>query len=380
MLDAPDQDPEPFLETQHGSITELRAETAAAFNEMTHLAAHLCQTSIAALCLTDRQRQWCQSSHGVPIASVQSEPSLMTRGLEHSGVLVVPDARCDAQLAANRLGVDSHPLGFYASVPMTDSKGSPVGALVVLDHLPRPAGLTDEQSLHLQSLARQASSFWELHRALFRERASLRESVHRTRNVISVAQALVMRTLSSTDSHEKAASTLLGRLDALGSVQDILLADGQEGADLHAMVIRQLAPFIDKDDPRLKLQGPPTILRASAAEAIGMAVHELATNATKHGALSDDKGQISIAWEQSEGGDLLVQWSEKRANSVPLPPVQDKGFGSFVLGPLTAERIDGKAGLELRPEGASWSATIAQQLVLRCGEKGEDDQTTSSST
>ncbi|MEM6914543.1 MAG: sensor histidine kinase, partial [Pseudomonadota bacterium] len=248
------------------------------------------------------------------------------------------------------------------------------------DHRPRPAGLTEEQSLHLQSLARQASRFWELDRALFRERASLRESVHRTRNVISVAQALVMRTLSSTDSREKAASTLLGRLDALGSVQDILLAEGQEGADLRAMVVTQLAPFIDKDDPRLKLQGPPTILRASAAEAIGMAIHELATNATKHGALSDDMGQISIAWEQSEGGDLLVQWSEKRANSTPLPPVQDKGFGSYVLGPLTAERIDGKASLELRPEGASWSATIAQQLVIRLGEKGEDDQTTPSLT
>ncbi|MEO0700080.1 MAG: GAF domain-containing protein, partial [Pseudomonadota bacterium] len=209
MPDAPDHDVEPSLFAALASHGALAFEPAAAFNEVTALAARLCQTPMAALGFAHTQRQWCQSSHGVSLAGTQREPSFLTPGLAQKGMLVVPDAVNDPRFCKDPITIGGEPLRFYASVPITVDEDRGLGVLCVLDHQPREAGLSDDQRTHLQSLAQLTLRVAKLHHAYLIERASLRESVHRTRNIISVVQALVMRTLTSASSQEEAASTLM---------------------------------------------------------------------------------------------------------------------------------------------------------------------------
>ncbi|MEO1657347.1 MAG: HWE histidine kinase domain-containing protein [Pseudomonadota bacterium] len=341
------------------SYGDLETGPEAVFDDLAALAARLCGVTMAAISFVDRDRQWFKSQYGFHGLESSRAQAILERDL-----LIVPDTSNDKRFTDDLFRTGDAPVRFYAGAPIMGSEGLPLGMICVMDQAPRPQGLNEDQRLSLEALARQVTALLELRRDVQRERTALKESVHRMRNVITVVQGVTLRTLAGASDLGSASETLMGRLDALGAAQDMLFAEGSAGADLKELLKRLLAPFVDPGDQRISLQGPSATLNANAAEALSMAVHELATNATKHGALSNDQGEITVVWSRTDGGDLTIEWSERRGTDAPISSERRQGFGSAVLGPLTAERIGGDARLELRSEGAHWSATIDRRSVL----------------
>jgi two-component sensor histidine kinase len=141
--------------------------------------------------------------------------------------------------------------------------------------------------------------------------------------------------------------------------------------ELDALVRSQLAPFVDVTGSvsrggRLVLQGPEVRLRPEAANAIGMALHELATNATKYGALSVPSGAVSIAWrfetDEKGGRRFRVGWRE--GGGPPASPPTRLGFGHSVMVNIVAATLDARVTLEFPPAGAVWQVDAPASVVL----------------
>ena len=158
------------------------------------------------------------------------------------------------------------------------------------------------------------------------QRLLVGELTHRVKNTLATVQALATQTLHSISVQEKTA--FLARLHALGAVHEVLTQDGWERAPVRDIIQRALQPFATE---RIKIDGPYAPLDASRSMLLTMALHELATNAAKYGALSSDTGQISINWTALDTGDDLIRlyWQEQGGPTVQ-PPVQ-KGFGSRLI-------------------------------------------------
>lgn len=162
-------------------------------------------------------------------------------------------------------------------------------------------------------------------------RLLLAELNHRANNLLTVVQALAHQMADSADT-KAFAKRLTERIAGLAASNGLLISGRWQGVELATLVRSHLAPFVADLDRRAVLAGPSLRLVPAAAEAIGMALHELATNAVKHGALSTDAGIISIAWSVSAGAHqniLLFKWEERGGPRV-LPPTR-KSFGTVLL-------------------------------------------------
>jgi two-component sensor histidine kinase len=135
-----------------------------------------------------------------------------------------------------------------------------------------------------------------------------------------------------------------GRVAALARAQTLLAEGRWDGADLHAMLRGELAPFLAGQ--RADLDGPPAVLPPGTAQPLAMAVHELATNAAKHGALSVPEGRVSVSWRLEGGaaGVLRLRWAEAGGPPVAGPPAR-RGFGSRVLDGTVRGQLGGAVSL-----------------------------------
>jgi two-component sensor histidine kinase len=150
---------------------------------------------------------------------------------------------------------------------------------------------------------------------------------------------------------------LEARLKALSVNQDVLLQGEREDVDLETLVRRQLGHFKSLLDTRIRLEGPTVRLGESAAQTLGLVVHELATNAGKYGSLSAREGRIRIEWRMDEG-EFLLTWTERGGPPVAAP--SRKGFGTLVVERMVRHSLDAEVRLDYAPEGFSWQ--------LRCAE------------
>ncbi|MCP1167366.1 PAS domain-containing protein [Limimaricola litoreus] len=192
----------------------------------------------------------------------------------------------------------------------------------------------------------------------------MREINHRAKNTLSLVQAIA-RQIWQTDSGEFL-SRFEGRLRALAHSHDLLVNDDWNGVRLGDLVRGQLAHFEDLIGTRIHLQGPKTAITAEAAQTLGMAFHELATNAGKYGALSQENGHVDIIWNVSgaEHGDrrLTVCWTER--GGPPVEPPTRKGFGNIVLDRLVKGAFSGEVELAYPPKGFRWRFTCSDTCLL----------------
>ena len=176
---------------------------------------------------------------------------------------------------------------------------------------------------------------------------------HRVRNVLAVVQGLASLTLPRDD---EATATYRGRLRALAHAHGLLAETRWVGAGLRRLVEAELAPYRDADG-RLGLAGEEVVLEPAAAQALVLAVHELATNAAKHGALSRPGGRVDVAWtttgagaaEEEGGRRLNLVWTETGGPAVAAPERQ--GFGHLLIERNVRHSLGGRVGLDFRPEG-----------------------------
>jgi two-component sensor histidine kinase len=181
-----------------------------------------------------------------------------------------------------------------------------------------------------------------------------REINHRAKNILSVVQAMVQQTKAG--SREEYVSRLSERIRGLSASYDLLVRNEWQNVSLAELVRVQLAHFGDLLDARVAVRGPELRITSAAAQAIGMALHELATNAAKYGALSIDTGHIDIMWRLEPNGTprqrFTMKWSESGGPTVMAPT--HRGFGWRVLCQVTKMSLGADVTLEYAPTGVVW--------------------------
>ncbi|TLG78100.1 sensor histidine kinase [Methylocystis sp. B8] len=190
-------------------------------------------------------------------------------------------------------------------------------------------------------------------------RVLLRELVHRSKNLLAVVQAMSRQTAAGSPSLEEFQRKFAARLQALSMAHDLLVSQDWRGASMRELVRAQLAYCMDVargDLPaRAKIDGPIIMLKPEAAQNIGLALHELATNALSYGGLSRPDGAVSLTWRFDDGR-LNIEWRESGGPAVAMPPRE--GFGHKVIKRLVAQALDGTATLNFPPEGLIWTLSI----------------------
>jgi two-component sensor histidine kinase len=201
-------------------------------------------------------------------------------------------------------------------------------------------------------------------RAEERQRLLLAELQHRVRNTLSVVRSIARRSAETSTSVEEYASHLDGRLNAFARTQAAVTRDPENGVDLEYLIVEELLVYNVREGEQLRISGPTVRLQPKAAETFALAIHELATNAIKYGALSQPTGQINISWRvdnAAEAAQLIFDWREKGGPSVTPP--ERKGFGSELLERTIAFELKGRTTLAFDPAG--FSCTISVPMTRR---------------
>lgn len=181
------------------------------------------------------------------------------------------------------------------------------------------------------------------------------EVAHRTKNMLAVVQAIIHQSAAGETSVEALKSTLSRRIAGMAASQASLVLEEGEAATMADLVMRQLSVFLSDDDARVRLLGPHLILNAPAARALGMALHELATNAIKHGSLSVSGSTVDVEWsiDEADAPQFRIAWRERGGPPVAAP--SRRGFGRRVIEQMVALSTGGKVTLDFAPDGVSWS-------------------------
>jgi PAS domain S-box-containing protein len=189
----------------------------------------------------------------------------------------------------------------------------------------------------------------------------MREVSHRSKNLLAVVQAIAGQTSRTSDTLEDFDTKFGQRLRGLAASHDLLVHEDWRGAALSDLITQQLVPFAEVGR-RLTVNGPPVMLRAEAAQPLGLAIHELATNALKYGAWSVPSGRVEVSWSHAKSGAVQVNWLECGGPPVAVP--DKKGFGHVVIESTVAQSVGGDVTLDFSPSGLSWTLSIpAQNLV-----------------
>lgn len=196
-------------------------------------------------------------------------------------------------------------------------------------------------------------------------RLLLRELTHRSKNLLAVIQGMARQTAKHAGSIDGFLSQFAARLHALAASHDLLVRESWYGASINELVRSQLASHIEKSAGQVAIEGPDVALKPEAAQNLGLALHELAINAEKYGALSVPDGRISVTWEQrdtAKGVAIGLDWREQSGPKVKAR--RKRGFGSLVIEHNLARALDAKVDLVFEPEGLRCSVVIPPSQIV----------------
>jgi two-component sensor histidine kinase len=191
----------------------------------------------------------------------------------------------------------------------------------------------------------------ELKAAEERQRLLINELNHRVKNSLATVQSIASQTLRSAGDIGAARAAIDARIQSLGAAHDLLTRQSWSGADAGDVVARAIEPF---NASRFDVGGPRINLTPGQALALSMALHELATNAAKYGALSRPAGGVAVTWSQV-GDSMTMRWRERGGPTVKLPTRQ--GFGSRLLQQGLTRELGGRTRLDYAPEGLTCEIT-----------------------
>lgn len=198
-------------------------------------------------------------------------------------------------------------------------------------------------------------------------RMVMRELSHRTKNLLAVIVAMVRQTARKSTDVAVLQSQLIQRLQSLSASHDLLVAEDWTGASLEELVRAVLQPFTGNAADAVECKGLPVFVNATAAQNLGLALHELATNAAKYGALSTSAGRLRVEWSfetDAEGQQRLVlHWKEHNGPRVSPPSV--KGFGHVVIERVVGQALSAKVDYRFDPDGVSWTIAMPLEFVVR---------------
>jgi PAS domain S-box-containing protein len=180
-----------------------------------------------------------------------------------------------------------------------------------------------------------------------------REVDHRARNALAVTQSIVR--LTCANCVDDYVSAVEGRINALARAHTLLSESRWHGADLGTLAAEELAPYRADEADKIKVSGPEVSLQPAMAQALALAVHELATNAAKHGALSSSAGKVGLTWQLLPEA-LTLQWTESGGPRVAPPSARN--FGLTVIAASVEQQLSGKTAFDWNPDGLRCTLSI----------------------
>jgi PAS domain S-box-containing protein len=192
-------------------------------------------------------------------------------------------------------------------------------------------------------------------------RLLMRELTHRSKNLLAVIQAMARQTARHAGSIDGFLNQFSARLQALAASHDLLVSESWHGASLRELIQSQLATYIGSGEGQIAIDGAPVALKPEAAQNLGLALHELAVNAAKFGALSVPNGRVSITWAL-RGNTLELDWREQFGPKVKIR--RKKGFGSMVIERNLASALDATVDLKFDPDGLRCHIVIPANQIL----------------
>jgi PAS domain S-box-containing protein len=210
--------------------------------------------------------------------------------------------------------------------------GTAVASVDAHDHVVRVSGVTVDITERKEAEERQV--------------LLAREVDHRAKNALALVQSIVR--LTQADSIKSYTAAVEGRIAALSRAHTLLAQSRWQGAELVRLVAEELAPYHRPGGDAITASGPDVSLEPRTAQTLALALHELSTNAAKHGALSVGSGRLRVSWELQPDR-VVLDWSE--SGGPPAPGPGEAGFGMRVIAASIERQLDGEARFDWRPEG-----------------------------
>lgn len=221
-----------------------------------------------------------------------------------------------------------------------------------------PVGTDIEEIGTVSRVLAQASR--ERREAEEQNRFLMREMTHRAKNQYALIAAIARRAAKESATTGEFLATLSEALSSLAKSADLLAGRDWEGASLTDLVTTQLKAFGAGDSQQIDLSGPPVRLNPAVAQTIGLALHELATNAAKYGALSVETGRVEVSW--SVDGLFEIVWRERGGPPVAAP--KRSGFGTLVTQKMTARGLGGEVNMDYAETGVVWTLRAPTATVV----------------
>jgi two-component sensor histidine kinase/CHASE1-domain containing sensor protein len=211
---------------------------------------------------------------------------------------------------------------------------------------------------------------WQANEAGIRNSLT-RELNHRVKNTLATVLSIVTLTRRRETNLDSYVASLSGRIRALSATHDLLTSSEWSSIELRQVILAELAPYLGADDDHVSLAGPDIRLAPNDALTLGLAVHELATNAAKYGALSVLTGRIAICWEQLSETIVEIHWQESGGPEVTEP--SKRGFGRELIEKILARELDSPVQLRFAPGGLQCVFRVPLRqpgpFVLRSGQR-----------
>ncbi|WP_315766458.1 MULTISPECIES: HWE histidine kinase domain-containing protein [unclassified Bradyrhizobium] len=351
----PDRDsPAPDRLTSLSQTDLLDTPPEPGFDRVTRLATRLLQAPAAIIALVDRDRQFFKSSIGLcePWNSLRETPlnhSFCQHVVSTAAPLVVTDAG-QHPLVKNHLAVPVPGVIAYLGVPLKLPGGEVIGALYVIDHVPRAwseddiAQLTELSEIVMDEIALRAENARrrtvEQHHRLL-----VHELNHRVKNTLALVDSIIALSVRADATFVNFGEALRGRIAALTRSHALALDRGREAITLDELVEAELAPL---QCERIAVDGPLVQLAPGIALYLSMGLHELVTNAVKYGALSNDAGGVTLGW-RLDGGRLELSWQESGGPQVTQPA--RNGFGSLLFERILGPALGGAVTRDFAADG-----------------------------
>lgn len=197
-------------------------------------------------------------------------------------------------------------------------------------------------------------------------RLLLRELSHRSKNLLAVIEAMARQAGRAPGDRAAFLERFGARIASLARSHDLLVEKNWQGVRLTDLIRAQLAPFVNAVEQRITMDGPDLSLRPEAAQNLGMALHELGTNASKYGALSVVDGHVRIDWEENRDAAgkacFRLRWQE--SGGPPVAPPSGRGFGRTILEHIVPSALGGRAHLEWKAEGLVWNLDVPAEAAV----------------
>jgi two-component sensor histidine kinase len=184
----------------------------------------------------------------------------------------------------------------------------------------------------------------------------LAELSHRVKNTLATVVSIARQSFARSQNVDDAIASFDARIRALAQTHTRLAEASWSGVSFETMLSDEMAPYRREDGSNVRMSGPPVRLNPRSALTLGMAIHELATNAAKHGALSSKKGAVDISWKLDDRRQLQMTWAE--SGGPPVEPPGRNGFGRLLLERALASDLHGDVKLNFAPAGLTCSIRL----------------------